>query len=67
MVVDDVCPALQGFDAGEECYQEPPADGSGYNVDVDPDRSETWPSLQLTIYTSVSVEVHTLQLHCLLS
>ena len=41
MVVDDVWPALQGFDAGEECYQEPPADGSGYNVDVDPNRSET--------------------------
>ena len=28
----------QGFDAGEECYQEPPADGSSCSVDVDPNR-----------------------------
>jgi aconitate hydratase len=26
----------KGFDAGEECYQEPPAEGSSSSVDVDP-------------------------------
>jgi aconitate hydratase len=28
----------KGFDAGEECYQEPPAEGSSSSVDVDPNR-----------------------------
>ena len=37
-VIDLILSLSQGFDAGEECYQEPPTDGSSCSVDVDPNR-----------------------------
>jgi aconitate hydratase len=30
--------SLKGFDPGEDTYQDPPSDGSGVKVDVDPSR-----------------------------
>ena len=40
----------QGFDAGEDTYQQPPADSSSVTVDVDPNRLVLSPALGIPAY-----------------
>ena len=52
------CTHTQGFDAGEECYQEPPEDGgSSCSVTVDPSR------LNLTSHTTQNLSVQIVTLY----
>ena len=54
MAPSPLLPSLQGFDRGEDMYQEPPTDGSGYSVVVEPERSaKSSSTVNLVIYAVI--------------